>query len=259
MHITVSDVDNIQDKTFKLHRPNGREDYLFVLFKSPSMVLIDGEYIRADRGWFVIFDKRKIQSYFACDDKFFLHDFIHFDLESDYEKLIFSEIPKGKLLHTTFPDAISGILSQIKSELHSTLKKYRKEILTNLGMAFLYKLKTELENSIAIHSKSSYFEELYKLRLKIYQNPQRKWSIENLSHEINLSRSYFQYLYKNVFAISCTEDVINAKIAHAKILLSGTSLTVNQIAEKCGYSCIEHFIRQFKSKTGISPNKFRSR
>jgi AraC-like DNA-binding protein len=103
-------------------------------------------------------------------------------------------------------------------------------------MAFLYKLKTELENSIAIRSKSSYFEELYNLRLKIYQNPQRKWSIENLSHEINLSRSYFQYLYKNVFAISCTEDVINAKIAHAKILLSGTSLTVNQIAEKCGYT-----------------------
>ena len=57
--------------------------------------------------------------------------------------------------------------------------------------------------------------------------------------------------------MSCVEDVINARIAKAKILLSGSNLKVGEIAVKCGYSDVEHFTRQFKAKTEISPLKFR--
>ena len=45
MLITIADVDNLQDCDFKLHREHGREDYLFVLYKSPTMVFVNGEYI----------------------------------------------------------------------------------------------------------------------------------------------------------------------------------------------------------------------
>ena len=48
-----------------------------------------------------------------------------------------------------------------------------------------------------------------------------------------------------------------ARIAYAKILLSTGELSINEISERCGYSYAEHFVRQFKSRTGVSPGKFR--
>lgn len=257
MRIIACDVENKQNSDFNLHRPNGRSDYLFVLFKSSSKVMVNGEYVSADQGSFIIFDKYKIQSYFAAGQEF-LHDFIHFDTESDYEKLIFSELPTDTLLFTPFPNLISNILTQIKNEFIDTPTKYKNEILTNLGIAFLYRIKTEIDRANSQSTAGPYFSEFYSLRMRIYKAPNLDWTVEKTSRELNLSRSYFQCLYKKLFGVSSCEDVINARISYAKILLSSTLYPINQIAEECGYSSAEHFIRQFKSRVGVSPQKFRN-
>lgn len=257
MKIKVVDINNIQSENFNLYRPAGREDYLFVLFKSPSKVIVDGEYTDADYGSFIIFDRYMTQGYYPVANQKFVHDFMEFNYESEGERRILLEIPKGKLINISFTDGITRILSEIKSEFNSSLKKYKKEIITNLGVAFLYRLKNEIENPQLTLSSRTHFGELYKLRLDIYANPGLDWSVENMSKSTCLSRSYFQHLYKRFFGISSTDDVINARIAYAKILLSTGELSINEISERCGYSYAEHFVRQFKSRTGVSPGKFR--
>jgi AraC family transcriptional regulator of arabinose operon len=52
-------------------------------------------------------------------------------------------------------------------------------------------------------------------------------------------------------------DVINSRIEHAKYLLTTTDISVKQIAQLCGYNNENHFMRQFKEITGITPTKFR--
>ena len=255
MKIIAVDVDNEQDADFKLHRPNGRSDYLFVLFKSPSKVMVNGEYVKADKGSFMFFDKHKMQSYLA-DGTEFLHDYMHFDLEGDIEQLIFSTIPTDALIRTSEPSHISNILAHIKSVFRGAPSKYSTQILTNLGMAFLYIIKNESERQISTNSR--YFEELNALRINIYKNPSDDWTVEKMSRELNLSRSYFQSLYKEIFETSCAEDVINARIANAKMLLSSTLHPIGQIAVECGYKNTEHFIRQFKERVGVPPQKFRN-
>jgi len=255
MKVRIADVDNIQDKSFKLHRPLGKDDYLFVLFKSPSKVMVNGEYTDADIGSGILFGKHMFQSYYSRGGDF-IHDFIHFDTENDYELMTVSEIHMGQLITIPSPDGISGILSQIKSELYITPTKYRNEIITNLCMAFLYRLKSASE--VGDIAARGYFAELYELRRSIYDEPWKSYSIDTMAGRLKLSRSYFQYLYKSLFSVSCMDDVINARIAHAKILLSGTSLTVSEIAEKCGYKNDEHFSRQFKKTVGISPIGYRN-
>ncbi len=256
MRIIAVDVDNEQDADFKLHRPNGRSDYLFVLFKSPSKVMVNGEYVKADKGSFMIFDKHKIQSYLA-DGTEFLHDYMHFDLEGDIEQLIFSTIPTDALLYTPISAPISSILSEIKSEFVGAPSEYAKEILTHLGIAFLYRIKNAVKSDAnAAHGR--YFAEFNALRLEIYKNPSEDWTVEKMSRELNLSRSYFQSLYKEIFETSCAEDVINARIANAKMLLSSTLHPIGEIAAECGYKNTEHFIRQFKARVGVPPQKFRN-
>ena len=43
----------------------------------------------------------------------------------------------------------------------------------------------------------------------------------------------------------------------AKKLLSGTPLSVTEIAEKCGYSSYVYFAKQFRKNTGMTPSDYR--
>ncbi|HBN10905.1 MAG TPA: AraC family transcriptional regulator, partial [Ruminococcus sp.] len=97
------------------------------------------------------------------------------------------------------------------------------------------------------------------LREKIYKNPQYKWTVDELCHEMNMSRSYFQLIYRQTFGITCISDVINCKINHAKNILTTTNLSINETAEECGYDNNEHFMRQFKKHTGVTPSEYRKK
>lgn len=256
MKISFAETDNVQSKSFKHLRQNGSKDYLFVLFKSPAKLLVDGNYVDTDWGSYIIFDKHKIQSYYPNNNSEFVHDFMHFDLESDDEKFVFSKIPKDKLMHFSLPHTISNVIAEIHNELNSPFIKYKEKVLSTLGLAFLLRIANELEKPEIIEKKE-HFVQLYDLRSLIYQDPQTPWSVEKMCQKVCLSRSYFQHLYKTFFSISFSNDLINARINFAKKLLVSTMLNINEISEKCGYTNVEHFIRQFKKKTGVSPRNFR--
>ena len=72
-----------------------------------------------------------------------------------------------------------------------------------------------------------------------------------------MGQSYFQHLYKAMFGVSVTSDIIAARIDRAKYLLSGTDYTVTAVADLCGYSSDVHFMRQFKALCGLTPTEYR--
>lgn len=257
MNVALVDVDNIQDSSFKLYRENGCSDYLFVLFKSPSTVFSDGELVSADTGKCILYDKNKFQHYYPKQGLRFVHDFIHMNPETASEEALLSGIPKGVLMDISFPDAISEILSEIKYEMIHSFYKYKKDIITNLTIALLYRIKSEAATDFASKNSNPHFDSMYNLRSKIYLDPRAALSIEDTSRLLCMSRSYFQHLYKQFFNVSYTKDVIFARLSHAKLLLASSNTPVYEVAEKCGYSNTEHFIRQFRNETGTTPEKFR--
>ncbi len=257
MIITAIDIDNKQPSDFKLHREHGRSDYLFVLFKSPTYVFIKNKYVLTATGDCIFFDKHKIQSYFPLENHEFLHDYMHFDLDNEHEKTFFSEIPKGQLISLSMPYLISGVMIDIKKELYSTFAKYKENVLSNLFSIFLYRIKSELEQTGSSDKIISNHRVLCQLHEKIYAHPERKWSVEAACRETCLSRSYFQHQYSAFFKISFMEDVILARMAYAKNLLLNSSCSIYEISKKCGYQNVTHFNRQFKKIVGVSPNNFR--
>ncbi len=104
---------------------------------------------------------------------------------------------------------------------------------------------------------SDYRMQLQRLRREIYLMPEKEWNIMEIMHRIGISRSHFQRIYKELFSISCGDDVIRARIEKAKQLLVHTDLRIQEIALQCGYSNESHFMRQFKDKCGITATQFR--
>ncbi len=100
-------------------------------------------------------------------------------------------------------------------------------------------------------------EQLHRIRNKFLENPQQDWTIDSIAKEIGISKSHLQRLYKEEFGSSCIDDIISARLDRAKWLLVNTDLKIGRIAEQCGYLNESHFMRQFKTKIGMTALKFR--
>ncbi len=101
------------------------------------------------------------------------------------------------------------------------------------------------------------FTEFNSIKKAMYKQPDKKWEAENECRDLHLSCGHFRAAYKNIFGVSFHQDLIQSRISLAKYLLMTTSLSLPNIALKCGYEDDKYFLRQFRQQTGISPNAYR--
>lgn len=104
-----------------------------------------------------------------------------------------------------------------------------------------------------------YYDWLLKIRQNIFQHPEAEWNIKELSGEMHVSPSYLYRLYKRAFNITITQDIIAGRINMAEQLLAFSKMTVTDIALNTGYNNYEHFCRQFKNRTGVTPSQYREK
>lgn len=83
--------------------------------------------------------------------------------------------------------------------------------------------------------------------------PENDFDIDHYAQSENLSRSRYNYLFKEETRLSPRQYLINSRIAKSKWLLKHSSLNIAQISEKVGYTDPLYFSRVFKKKTGDSP------
>lgn len=247
----------VENGNFSVHFPKGRGHYLYVLFRSKTMLYVDGAYIPVPAGTGIFYDKDQFQSYYGCDETEFNHDYVFFDLDNEIEKNAFSIIPLGKPMFHVNSEYITNIISLIEQEKYLPSQN-AKDILSSLGLAFLYKAGEEI-NALSPGDNRRYnqYAAFYRLRDDIYKNPAFDWSIEYSANKLFLSRFYFQSLYKQFFKTTFQNDLICARISSAKKLLLYSNNKIYEIAEMCGYKNVEHFTRQFKKEVGVTPREFK--
>ncbi|MBR6556838.1 MAG: helix-turn-helix transcriptional regulator [Clostridia bacterium] len=254
--IKAAKTDAIMEKGFSINLRSGREDYLYVLFKTKTMLYANGEYCPVEPGTGIFYEKNVRQSYFGCDNVNFNHDFLLFDLENDREQDLFCSIGKNVPLYHADPERMSDAIRAIEKE-YLISSSFGRDITSFLGRVFLYKELEDLEYSDTAGDFRLHYKKLHELRRAIYNKPFEDWCVEKMAQHLCLSRYYFQRLYKQFFRVSCISDVINARLDMAKMLLLSTDISIAAVAEKCGYENVEHFNRQFKNRVGTTPKKFR--
>jgi len=131
---------------------------------------------------------------------------------------------------------------------------------------FLYYLfKEELKNSTKLQTKKEIAfpsKEEIKKRMEIakdfiYENINKKVTIEQLSNITGLSNSYFIILFKEYFGISPYQYLISVRMNIAKNLLKNTNISVKDIGTRIGYPTFQSFAKAFKLFTGSTPSEYR--
>ncbi|MDF2714408.1 MAG: AraC family transcriptional regulator [Paenibacillus sp.] len=86
----------------------------------------------------------------------------------------------------------------------------------------------------------------------------RPLSIQDLAVRLELSPVQLSRRFKANFGISPSDYLTDLRIQHAKILLAETKLTLEQIAERCGYESGFYLSRVFTKKMQMSPKQYRN-
>jgi AraC family transcriptional regulator len=138
-------------------------------------------------------------------------------------------------------ELINHPVTEKMDELKNQLQLLGFELLDDKKSTLVEKIKTAIIQ--LIHGTEA--EELNK-KLSVL-----------LSEKLKLDYHYISGLFSSIEGITIEKYVILQRIEKAKELLMYAELTLSEIADKLGYSSVQHLSQQFKKTTGLTPSHFK--
>lgn len=239
---------------FRMERPYGCEEYVFLHFWDAMQFTYNGERITTAPHACILFAPRTPQSFGS--DSYIIHDWMHLTGRVD---TLAKEcgLPLDTLFYPRQHRFITDIMRELETDFFSDAPMARQLSAAKLTELFI-KLSREnapCEQKTPINERTVAL--LQSLRRRLCLEYSEHWTVERMAAAIGLSPSYLYAVYKNYYHIAPTSDLISIRIERAKFYLTGTEFSVGALASMLGYANTTHFIRQFTKNVGVSPLQYR--
>lgn len=236
-----------------IERKQGHPQYTFLHFHNSVKLKVGDSPAIITAPHAVILFKPNTPQYFKSYEPL-VHDWFHFTCcDGD---LPVEAIKPDCIIYPHNFEFITKAVAELETEFFGEKKNYEPlmELKVKQLLIMLDRLVTEKEQ-ISVTAET--VERFRYLRGEVFSSLDADWTVANMAKRLNLSESRFYSLYKTIYGISPTADLINAKINSAKTMLTFTNQSVESIAASLGYKNVTHFIRQFKGATGLSPSVYK--
>lgn len=175
------------------------------------------------------------------------------------------------------------MLLGIKNMVCDRCIKSVKSILTDLNLDFLeielgkVRLTNELNDKKHAELSRKLIEEGFELMvdietqlilgvkyiviMEIHNNANRRKNNSFgslISQQLEVKYSYISKLFSRVEGRTIENFIISQKIERAKELMSYGELNISEVSYELSYSSPQHFARQFKNQTGMTPTEFKT-
>jgi len=240
-------------KGSELRRETGFPAWILAQYLTELEIEIDGTHYSVRPGDFLILEPDTPHSYYCPVELY--HSWLH--AEGDFPEMLQRYgIQPNHLYSMDDADRISDVFRQLAIS-YLGKERYLEEYM-NLKLQELLILAA-MEND-AVEARSglnpNVVQRLRELRQQMVANPEYDWSIAEMAKRMYMSESYFAPLYRKYFGITPNRDLTFIRIERGKRALARGS-SVAAAAERCGYSNVYHFIRQFKKLVGVTPNRYK--
>jgi len=84
------------------------------------------------------------------------------------------------------------------------------------------------------------------------------WTVPQLAETVGLTQDHLARCFRRRMGVTIPRYLLQRRIAHARQLLLTTDLPVNRIAARVGMPDPQHFNKQFRRLTGLSPTAMRA-
>jgi AraC-like DNA-binding protein len=155
----------------------------------------------------------------------------------------------------------TGRNDSLLSLFHTLLEKVQQaspgyhQVITGITLQMLGLLQAVIQYpDLSKGNAKQMIEEAKFLLREAVQNPDK---IENIVKKLPIGYSKLRRDFKNSTGQSPNQYLLNLKLDKAKELLTGTNLSISEIAYQVGFESLFYFSKQFKNKNGISPKFYR--
>ena len=176
--------------------------------------------------------------------------------ESDEYMVLSMDIPIGESMFLEREDIISHIIFDC-SQIYEMTGEYDTPMITQLLVSIIFCMSHMIRKNDKANALEIKHPQIAKLHRMIFDHPEEEWNIKRMSDITGYSESRLQTLYKQIYTVSCMEDVLRNKIRYSRHLLITTSKSLDIIAKECGFNSYEHFARTFKRISDCTPSEFR--
>jgi len=158
---------------------------------------------------------------------------------------------------------IISIFKSIEEELNSRIDDFSQdviitqvELLLNYSNRFYKRqfITRKVLNSDLLQKLEELLEEYFNDKITMLKGLP---TVQYLSHHLNVSPSYLSDLLRSLTGQNAQQHIHQKLIEKAKEKLSGTNLSVSEVAYELGFEHPQSFNKLFKAKTKISPLAFR--
>lgn len=238
---------------FFIDRKEGHPEYTMLHFHKKVTLLVGGNLIETEPGAVIIYNIGSPQFY-LCKEHL-VHDWMHFtgDISSCLE---LGGLSTDTVYYPSQSEFITAIIKEMETEFYGDACNKEKLLELKLTELFIKLGRAVFGDMSPVFDKQTR-SKFRNLRALMLSEPGRKWSVPQMATAVGFSESRFYSIYKSIYGISPTADLICAKIDKAKNMLLFSNKKIEEIASALGYDNVTHFIRQFKKEVGLSPSAFR--
>lgn len=214
----------------------------------------------------------KLPLFFHSDMELDLRRIMEYGTEDEIISLLDNICNASGILGTRWKesgewDEIVGVFASVEKRYEIYEKEYLLEqkqkfvqeagniekfqaMLTNLALQVKGKIEEKKRRSYdtGIRAAIEYMEENYNSNLKL----------GDVAVVAGMSESYFSRYFKKMMGKGFSEYLNNIRIEKAKKLLKGKRVTIQEVAEKVGFTNSAYFTQIFKGITGMLPKAYQN-
>lgn len=239
---------------FTISRPRGIPVHTFLHFFNSVELLVNGKTIITAPDACIFYAADTPQWFRSLGP--LRHNWMHMtgDLSTSLKAL---GIPVNTPFFPDKTEFITDIHRTLEFELLTKHNNYQQLLQAKYQELLILLSRSCNEQPQRIPVRPTVEARLRQVRNLIFSQLDKHWTVEEMAALSYLSVSRFHTLYKQLFGLSPTDDLIHARMDMAKYRLSSTQNTITSISSALGYRNLTHFCRQFKQYSGLTPEQYR--
>lgn len=170
-------------------------------------------------------------------------------------KLVFEDL---RLETEVYSETVSELFKEIVKDIRQPSRFGPARIRGNLIslMALLYQnhsIPCVKQNALSIQDINSAVKAAVKY---IDSNFHQKLTLEDIAKSSGFSKFHFARQFKQVTGMTVVSYINLIRCQHAKSLIAKGRLSIQQVAERCGYDNASYFSRVFYKNVGLLPTEY---
>lgn len=238
----------VKHNMYQFKQQKDRMFLLYYVINGQGIVYYDDEYYALVPGDLFIFD---------CSKYFFISN-------NNWE--IYYCFVCGEHIQSVMEHACSQafvfdfrLKAQVESYFKHMMKIAQGQYFDELSAsASILKLLSDIHNTtiedLTLNDKRMVIREAL---IYIENNYNNAISLKDIAEHVNYSEFYFSRLFKTIIGDTPYNFLVNRRLSQAKMLLSTTHLSIQNIAENSGFVFESNFYSVFKKKFKMTPKQYR--